>query len=446
MATADPKVLRKTRGTCPVCVEMVPAQVIAQDGQVFVEKDCPDHGKSLGLLSGSPEYFSELLDFYHDVVDESYPQRDYILRLTGRCNLACPICLASSDEFEEQDLPVEAIRKLVKGRKRIKLDLMGAEPTLREDLESLVKEIRAAGHINALHTNGIRLAEPGYLEGLVRAGLDEVHLQCDGFNEDVDTIIRGKPMGQVRKEALAELERLNVATDLVVTVLKGLNEPEMPRVLDYAAKHPFVKEVFFLGCRRLGRATEEFEEQVLAPDELIDPLAEQTEGKIKREDIRIFQKLYFSLLSIFRVRKCFYIHHYLLLRDKGSYRPVSEYLDLKYLDPKLEDFRKRAKKSKRLATYRLFWHVGVAILRKGGFRLLWDGIVLNMMLKFGFNLGQIRRNSILLGFITACDPWIFDEQVSANCGKGELSTDEGLHDSGALANVTRERSHRDKQS
>ena len=55
------------------------------------------------------------------------------------------------------------------------------------------------------------------------------------------------------------------------------------------------------------------------------------------------------------------------------------------------------------------------------------------------NLKQVPSRFLLLGFITACDPHNFDSQVAINCGKGELSVDGGFVDSGAVANVDRER-------
>ena len=437
-----PEVIKETKGTCPVCVEMVPAQVIVEAGIVYIEKNCPEHGKNRGLLSRAPEYYKELMAAFFELMPKSLSQRDYIIRLTARCNMSCPICLASANDYEEKDLSFEDLKKFLRGKKKTKLDLMGAEPTLRNDLEQIIRYASDKGHITALHTNGIRIGEPEYLEKLVNAGLDEVHLQLDGFSDDDDMVIRGEPMGEKKMRALASLEKFDISTDLVVTVLQDLNEKQMPVVLDWAADHPFVKEVFYLGCRRLGRATEQFAGESLAPDELIDMLEEQTTGKINRNDIRVFQKLYFALLALFKVRKCFYIHHYMLLRTKSGWKPISELMDLAFLEPRLDRFRKIFTRSRIFSGLYLSWNVLLSILKKGGFSLLTESLVLTLMLMFGFDLSKIQRKSLLLGFITACDPWIYDEQVSANCGKGEISNDQGNQDSGADANVGREKDHR----
>ncbi|MEN8163203.1 MAG: radical SAM protein [Acidobacteriota bacterium] len=441
-------VLRTTRGTCPVCVEVVDARLIVDSGQVLLEKNCPDHGKNRALLSESPAYFSELLDFYHDIMPKDLPQRDFILRLTARCNMQCPICLASSDQFDEEDLPKAQLAEFLKGRgRRLKLDLMGAEPTVRHDLAEIIRMAEQGGHITALHTNGLQITDPDRLRELVDAGLREVHLQFDGFEDEHNLVLRGRPMQEEREKILAALEEHGVATDLVVTILRGLNENQMEKVLTYAAEHPFVKEVFYLGCRALGRATEDFADQVVAPDELIDDLERETAGKIARDDIRIFQKLYFALLVALRVRKCFYIHHYIVIRTKDGYRPISQQMDLAYLEPRLERFRRLVKRgrSRLLSVPYLLFHCGISVLRKGGMTLLADGVLLSVLLALGFDLSRIKRRIILVGFISACDPWIHDVEISANCGKGEVATDIGVHEAGADANVERERVHQEAE-
>ena len=441
--TDSERVLRTSTGTCPVCVARVPARVLVAEGEVLLEKRCPEHGDKRVLLSRHPRYFSELMDFFHAVMPESLPQRDYILRLTARCNMKCPICLASSDQYDERDLTLDQLRQFMADKgKRMKLDLMGTEPTLRDDLDQIIALAKRQGHITALHTNGINIADPEKLRPLVEAGLDEVHLQFDGFEDEHDMVLRGQPMAATRKKVLAALKQHGMATDLVVTILRGLNEDQMEKVLDYAAGEPFIKEVFYLGCRVLGRATEQFADQSVAPDELIDDLEERTNGRINREDIRIFQKIYFSLLSAFRVRKCLYIHHYIVLRTKDGWRPVSDFIDLPYLEPHLDRMPALLKKSRAAALSYLGFHGLRAVIRKKGYPLLADGLILNLMLLLGFDLSRIRRKLILIGFITACDPWIHDQEISDNCGKGELSNDEGLHESGADANVAREQTHR----
>ncbi len=204
-----------------------------------------------------------------------------------------------------------------------------------------------------------------------------------------------------------------------------------------------MKEFFCLGWRRLGRATDDFEDQWLVPDKGRGILEAKTEQRINRNDIRIFQKLYFALLSLFQVRKCFYIHHYMAVRTKTGWAPVSKQMDLEYLEPKLDRVRSLLPRSRFLSLIYLGFHGLISVLKKGSISLFFEGVKMAVLLKLGFNLAHLKRKTILLGFITACDPWIHDDMISGNCGKGEISTDLGYFDSGADANVARERLHRE---
>lgn len=436
------KVLRETTARCPVCLRETPGRVTVRDDAVWLERDCPEHGGAAALLSRHSDYLEKLHDYYFDLLRESYPQRDFILRTTDRCNLECPICLASANERPLPDLPVEQLRDFVASRRRNKIDLMGAEPTMREDLPDLIRLVAQSGNYASLHTNGVRLVDPEYLRTLKEAGLSEVHFQLDGFDDRIYLAIRGEPLLAKKQQVLANLERLDLATDLKCTVCRGVNDHQLGAVLNFAVRHDFVREAFFLGCRELGRQRRGDADYLLAPDELIDLLEEQSGGRIRRADVRVFQKLYFALLYVARFRKCFYNQHYLLIRDgRGGYRTIFEVIKLRGLEEKLDAFRRDTRSGKR--RWRPFLKLCLRLvphfLNWRALRFLWDALVLKLMMYFGFDLSRIPRRNLLIGFITACDGLIWDEAVAANCGKGDIAVDIGSHDSGATANVERDR-------
>lgn len=436
------EVLRETTTTCPVCLRELPGQVTIRDGIAWLEKTCPDHGHHAALLSRHPEYFRDLHRFYFDLMRESYPQADFILRTTDRCNLECPICLASANERALPDLPLEQLREFTRTRKRNKIDLMGAEPTVREDLPEMIRIVADSGNYASLHTNGIRIADLEYLKTLREAGLSEVHLQMDGFDDETYRKIRGQALLESKYKALENLARLDIATDLKCTICNGVNTDRLGEVLEYGVKHDFVREVFFLGCRLLGRQREGDINQILAPDELIDMLAEQTNGRINRDDVRVFQKMYFTLLHASKFRKCFYNQHYLLLRRPGGkYLTIFEVIKKKGLEEKLERYRRltRGGRRRRLPTLWLAFALIPHFLSGKAMRFVWDGLVLELLMWLGFDLSRIPRRNLLIGYITACDPLIWDVDVAKNCGKGDIAVDIGSHDSGATANVERDR-------
>ena len=396
-------------------------------------------------MSSHPDYYAELEDYYFRVMTSALPQRDYIIRLTEKCNLSCPICLASASEFTLPDLPFSRYREFLESKKsRAKIDLMSAEPTLREDLPDLIREAKKRGHIAALHTNGLKLADLEYLKILKAAGLDEVHLQLDGFSDEVNLALRGRPLKEIKQKALANLEKLGIATDIVMVIAPGLNRDEIRPMMDYCAQKPFIRELFFLGLRSLGRSREKKQDECLMPEAVVDMVEAACPELIDRRALLGFQKLYYAFLSFFGVRKCLYIQHYLLLRKKGEIVPVWELFEGAKIEKLLEEYPEILKKGK---TARWFWAVkaGLSVLNPRNLGFFLDFFRLQLLLKLGFNLGKLRSSSLLLGFITACDPLIFDEQIAEFCGKGELSTDVGLEESGAKANLKREQIWREKR-
>jgi molybdenum cofactor biosynthesis enzyme MoaA len=433
--------IRETRGCCSVCVEDVPAAVNVRDRAVWLDKECPTHGRTSQLLSNEPAYWSELDRFYFKVNEKSYPQRDFIVRMTETCNLQCPICLAAANTRDTPDLDLSGLEQLLSERRGIKVDLMAAEPTLRKDLEQWIRRVKDTGNIAALHTNGIKLASKRYAKRLADAGMDEVFLQFDGFDDDANEALRGQRLLKQRLKAVANLKELGVATSLIVVVGRGLNEAEISNTLRFALQpeNTHIREVFFMGLRMLGsaRTATEFDDMQLMPDELISLLCEQ-EPDIKRADIRRFNKLYFSLLSELKVKKCLYVQHYMVARDgQGGMVPASDFVNLPALEAVCDDYAERLQKHPVQARLRLLPELARGLTRKSA-RMAFDLLKMQRLLSSGMNLGEVPDRFLLLGFITACDPHNFDAQVAINCGKGELSVDGGFVDNGAQANVDRE--------
>ncbi len=441
------RTIRHTRGVCHTCLKEVPAEVTRREDIVRLDKHCSEHGITSQVLSYSPDYWEELDRFYFKVNRDSWPQRDYIVRMTERCNLDCPICLAKANTEETPDLDLSGLEDLLNSRRGIKVDLMAAEPTLREDLEDWIRKVKATGNIAALHTNGLKLANRKYAQKIKDAGVDEVFLQFDGFDENAHMVLRGRPLLKARMATIKNLRELDIATSLIVVIAKGLNEDEVAKTYQFALKpeNSHIREVFFLGLRVLGSARDAMKEQgsdigemTLMPDQLIEMLCSGDES-IQREDIRRFNKLYFALLSAFKVKKCLYVQHYLMVRnDDGTATPISKLLDLPALDAAAEKFGATRVKHPLRAKALLL----AALARHGTSRetakMLIDLVRLQMLFKSGMNLKEVPNRFLLLGFITACDPHNFDAQVAINCGKGELSVDGGYVESGAVANVNRE--------
>lgn len=430
--------IRETKSVCPVCLRIIRARIVEEDSLVYMKKDCIEHGNFKLLVCRHPDYYKELNGFYFSVMDKSFLQRDYIVHLTNKCDLDCPICLADSNSRHTEEYSLNDLKQFLKGKKGFKIDLMGAEPTIRQDLPEIIKSIKQSGNIAALHTNGIRITDFYYLEDLKEAGLSEVHLQFDGFDDSVYEKIRGRRQLEIKLKALDNLKKLNIATDLVATIVRGINEKEMIKILNFGVENGFVKEIFFLGCRFLGKAKNLLIENCMMPDELIDILQEQTNNKISRENILKFQKLYFSLLSAVSMRKCFYNQHFLIGRNKNEYIPVDKLFDLEGIQNNLDKFKKLKISGSILASPYFFLSLFFKLV---GFKsLFWikEFLAFGPPFIWGFDLSRLPRKSLLLGFITACDAYSLDYDIAKNCGKGAISVELGIQDTGAIDNVLRD--------
>jgi pyruvate-formate lyase-activating enzyme len=432
---------------CHTCLHEVPARVVIRGGEARLEKECPEHGISFEVLSRSPDYWRELDNYYFAVNSEDYAQRDYLVRMTETCNLDCPICLAKANTEDTPDLDLSGLERLLSEKRRIKVDLMAAEPTVRKDLEDWVRKVKAKGHLCALHTNGIRLADLDFARRIKAAGVDEVFLQFDGFDDEAHKVLRGRPLLEIRSRALANLREVGLATSLIVVIARGLNERAVGEVFHFAMKpeHDHIREVFYLGLRVLGSARDAIRtkgsslaEMALMPDETLQMLVEQVPG-VRREDVKVFNKLYFALLSAFKVKKCLYVQHYLVARDgKGGFRAFSDLVDMVALERAADRYARLLPRHPHLARAGFLASLSLRSLTRGMVPLLSDMARMQLLLRVGMNLDEVPRRLVILGFITACDPQNFDAAVAVNCGKGELSVDGGFVDSGAVANVRRE--------
>ncbi len=439
--------IRETTGRCNTCLAEVPARVVIRDGEARLEKNCPRHDITWELLSRDADYWQDLDRFYFQVLKDPLPQRDFLVRMTETCNLDCPICLAKANTEDTPDMDLSGLENLLSSRRRIKVDLMAAEPTIRKDLDQWIRKVKSAGHICALHTNGIKLSNLEYARSIKESGVDEVFLQFDGFDDDAIEVLRGKRLLDVKLKALANLREVGLATSLIVVIAGNLNEDQVGKTFRFALQpeNDHIREVFWLGLRVLGstrdavlKSGSPLAQMSLMPDQTLELLCQQ-EPDIHRDDIRVFNKLYFSLLSTFKVKKCLYVQHYLVTRDgKGGFIPFSRLANLKRLEKAAERYAATHKKHPYLARARFLASLTRHSVNPKMVPLLLDFLQLQLLLRVGMNLDEVSRRTILLGFITACDPYNFDEQVAVNCGKGELSVDGGFVDSGAVANVRRE--------
>ena len=150
--------------------------------------------------------------------------------LTHQCNMECSNCYLPNRDIPDMDK--ERLYDLV-GRlpRRTFIRLIGAEPTLREDLHDIVRKIKSLGHHVSLTTNGLKLHRMDYVQKLKSAGLRLVLISMNGADDDdVYKRVDGGKYARLKNRALDNCMKSNLIVNTGTIVLKDCNEHVIPQL------------------------------------------------------------------------------------------------------------------------------------------------------------------------------------------------------------------------
>ena len=200
------------------------------------------------------------------------------ISVTDRCNFRCVYCmplegmawLPKRDILSYEEI-TEVVRQLAPlGLRRLRIT--GGEPTIRPDLSSLVRQLRAVPHIEdiALSTNGVRLPELSM--PLAEAGLDRVNMSSDSLRSERISALarRNLPFDPVRSARAAQDAGLG-PIKLNVVVLRGINDDEIADFARLTLEHPW--HVRFIELMPVGDLRELTWDHVVPSDEVLDRVA-----------------------------------------------------------------------------------------------------------------------------------------------------------------------------
>lgn len=341
MKINEAKIISVTESVCPVCLARIPAARAERDGNVYLEKSCPEHGDfSCVLWRGRPYYqswsrpkipsrppvcltavrghtscggMSPADAGEHISSGGMSPFDDYrgcpydcglcpdhrqhsctvLLEVTGRCNLGCPICFAAAGDAPA-DPDNEQIefwyRRILFAGGPYNIQLSGGEPTMRDDLPGIVAlGIRLGFNFIQLNTNGLRLAaDNGYLKELKAAGLKSVFLQFDGTREDIYLKLRGREILAEKIAAIEHCAAHNIGVVLVPTLVPGVNTGNIGEIIRFALEYaPAVRGVHFQPVSYFGRYTgiPSDQDRITIP-EVIREMESQTGGLVDSGSFR----------------------------------------------------------------------------------------------------------------------------------------------------------------
>jgi len=168
------------------------------------------------------------------------------MSITSRCNLACPYCHREGDEESPAaaEMPLSTVKRILRAASLIgisHLKITGGEPLLRDDLCEIVAFARSLGISDiSLTTNGILLA--GKAQELRCAGLSRLNIGCDSLSSSVS----GKNRNAILPGLIAAREAgfENVKVNMVV--LRGVNESEIDKMIEFAREHKVILQLIEL--------------------------------------------------------------------------------------------------------------------------------------------------------------------------------------------------------
>ena len=309
LATSLPK---KTKSLCPQCGRIISAEIYEKDGKIMYRKECPEHGVFDDVYFGDAEVFYRLTKWVVDGIGVHNPQTAVEkgcpydcglcpvhyshtalanVDLTNRCNMNCPICFANANAtgyvYEPSFEQVVNMLRILREEKPVPcpaVQFAGGEPTIYPRFFDVIRAARDLGFAQIqVATNGIRLAEePDFCQKMADAGLHTVYLQFDGFKEETYLRARGiKDFLKVKLKAIENCRNVKpkpLATVLVPTMVKGINDDEAGKMVDFALENlDVIRSVNYQPVAFTGRISKrELMEGRYTIGDLIDDLVNQT--------------------------------------------------------------------------------------------------------------------------------------------------------------------------
>src|SRR5689334_19583494 len=282
---------RETDSLCPVCtrearqeildgkrdvsvllnekVGEIKATILERDGKILMVKDCPIHGHFEDVMAIDTAFFKHL--------EEVFPGRDIrahnderlhnhgsstiqhgrgsvlTVDLTNRCNMMCDPCFMDANQVGfVHELSWEDIKQVldnaitIKPRRQMSVQFSGGEPTMSPYFLDAVRYSRKVGY-NSVQaaTNGIEFAKsPEFAKAAAEAGLRYAYLQFDGIGNAANSHRRVGNLFDVKLRAIETLYAAGVDIVPVVTIVNGVNNEQVGRIIEFARDNP--KKINFL--------------------------------------------------------------------------------------------------------------------------------------------------------------------------------------------------------
>jgi uncharacterized radical SAM superfamily Fe-S cluster-containing enzyme len=172
-----------------------------------------------------------------------------VFSITNACDLRCPICFtynrSDARYFMSEAEFVRQIDFVVQSTGSVDLiNITGGEPTSHPNLCELLRHAKRPeiGRIT-VNSNGRRLGrDPELAKRLADLGV-YVILSLDTLDAERSKTIHGADITADKERALEQLERHGIPTTLLMVLIGGVNEDELPKLLDLTLTRDHVRSL-----------------------------------------------------------------------------------------------------------------------------------------------------------------------------------------------------------
>ena len=282
---------RETDSLCPTCVREarqaildgkqdvsvllnekvgeIKATILERDGKILMVKDCPLHGHFEDVMAMDTAFFKHLEDVFpgrdiraHNDAKLHNHGSSTILHgrgsvltvdLTNRCNMMCDPCFMDANQVGfVHELTWEDIKQVldnaitIKPKRQMSVQFSGGEPTMSPYFLDAVRYARKVGYSSVqAATNGIEFAKSvEFAKQAAEAGLRYAYLQFDGIGNAANSHRRVGNLFDVKLRAIENLHAAGVDIVPVITIVNGVNNEQVGRVIEFALDNP--KRINFL--------------------------------------------------------------------------------------------------------------------------------------------------------------------------------------------------------
>ncbi len=241
----------------------VKATILERDGEIWMVKDCPTHGRIEDMMAIDSKFLEH--------IESNFPGRDIrahndkdlhnhgsstvkygrgavlTVDLTNRCNMMCDPCFMDANqvgfvhelEWDEIKTVLDNALK-IKPRRQLSVQFSGGEPTMSPFFIQAVRYARSIG-FNSVQaaTNGIEFAKnKEFAEAAADAGLRYAYLQFDGIGNAPNSHRKVGNLFDVKLKAIESLHSAGTEVVLVTTLVNNVNNEEVGPIIDFARNNP----------------------------------------------------------------------------------------------------------------------------------------------------------------------------------------------------------------